>query len=114
MYLHPSIEDCRYVILQQLFAWQAVVTSQERIQSTRYQVPLFSQIVLSGWQGGLQTSVYQVGLDRPVTQTYRDILTRLPGGNKILESAYETVEITISDVKNYVDEWLRYQVMIQC
>jgi hypothetical protein len=38
MYLHPSVEDCRYVILQQLFAWQAVVTSQERIQSTRYQV----------------------------------------------------------------------------
>jgi hypothetical protein len=37
MYLHPSVEDCRYVILQQLFAWQAVVTSQERIQSTRYQ-----------------------------------------------------------------------------
>jgi dynein heavy chain 1 len=38
MYLHPSVEDCRYLILQQLFAWQAVVTSQERIQSTRYQV----------------------------------------------------------------------------
>ena len=49
MYLHPSIEDCRYVLLQQLFAWQAVVTSQERIQSTRY----------------------QVGLDRPQVQTYR-------------------------------------------
>ena len=28
MYLHPSVEDCRYVLLQQLFAWQAVVTSQ--------------------------------------------------------------------------------------
>ena len=37
MYLHPSIEDCRYTLLQELFAWQAVVTSTERIQSTRYQ-----------------------------------------------------------------------------
>ena len=36
MYLHPPIEDCRYNVLQQLFAWQAVVTSQNRIQSTRY------------------------------------------------------------------------------
>ena len=33
--LHPPIEDCRYNVLQQLFAWQAVVTSQNRIQSTR-------------------------------------------------------------------------------
>ena len=24
MYLHPSIEDCRYVLLQQLFAWQGM------------------------------------------------------------------------------------------
>jgi dynein heavy chain 1 len=46
-----------------------------------------------------------------VTQTYRDILTRLPGGNKILESAYEAVELTIASVKNYVDEWLRYQAL---
>ena len=36
MYLHPPIEDCRFNMLQQLFAWQAVVTSQNRIQSTRY------------------------------------------------------------------------------
>ena len=36
MYLHPPIKDCRNNVLQQLFAWQAVVTSQNRIQSTRY------------------------------------------------------------------------------
>ena len=46
-----------------------------------------------------------------MTQSYRDILTRLPGGNKILEMAYEAVELTISSVKNYVDEWLRYQAL---
>ena len=89
MYLHPSVEDCRYVLLQQLFAWQAVVTSQERIQSTRY----------------------QVGLDRPQIQTYRDLLTKLPAGNKILESCYESVELTIKNVNVYVDEWLRYQAL---
>ncbi len=36
MYLYPSLEDCRYSLLQQLFSWQAVVTSQKRIQSTRW------------------------------------------------------------------------------
>lgn len=35
MYLHPPIEDCWYYVLQQLLAWQAVVTSQNRIQSNR-------------------------------------------------------------------------------
>ena len=89
MYLHPSIEDCRYNILQQLFSWQAVVTSQNRIQSTRY----------------------QVGLDRPVTQTYKDLLTKLPGGPPTLERAYFVIEKTITDVKGYVEEWLRYQAL---
>jgi len=89
MYLHPSIEDCRYNILQQLFAWQAVVTSQNRIQSTRY----------------------QVGLDRPVTQTYKDLLTKLPSGSGILERSYFVIEKTIKDVKSYVEEWLRYQAL---
>ena len=32
MYLHPPIEDCRHNVLQQL------VTSQNRIQSTRYRL----------------------------------------------------------------------------
>ena len=67
----------------------AVVTSQERIQSTRY----------------------QVGLDRPQVQTYRDLLTKLPGGNESLENCYSSVEITITNVKDYVDEWLRYQAL---
>ncbi|KAB7503493.1 Dynein heavy chain, cytoplasmic [Armadillidium nasatum] len=38
MYLHPSVEEARYQIMQQLFSWQAIVTSQSRIQSTRYQL----------------------------------------------------------------------------
>lgn len=38
MYMHPAIEQARYQIMEQLFSWQAIVTSQNRIQSTRYQV----------------------------------------------------------------------------
>lgn len=87
MYIFPSLEDCRYLILQQLFSWQAVVTSQERIQSTRY----------------------QVGLDRPTVRTFRDLLTKLPGSSQILESAYRSIENILDQVSKYVDEWLRYQ-----
>ena len=31
MYLHPSIEDCRYVLLQQLFAWQGMYVPDLRL-----------------------------------------------------------------------------------
>lgn len=52
---------------------------------------------------------YQVGLDKPVSQTYRNLLTKLPGGASTLEHAYEAIENKIFEVRNYVDEWLRYQ-----
>lgn len=70
MYLYPSIEEARFQIMQQLFAWQAIVTSQTRLQSSRY----------------------QVGLDKPVSQTYRNLLTKLPNGSEFVEGAYETIE----------------------
>lgn len=62
--------------MQQLFAWQAIVTSQTRLQSSRY----------------------QVGLDRPTSQTYRNLLTKLPQGSVILEAAYEAIENKIKQV----------------
>ena len=89
MFLYPSLEDCRYQLLQELFQYQAVITSQERIQSSRY----------------------QVGLDKPTVQTYRDLLTKLPGGPAVLENAYECIETSIKSMKDYVNEWLRYQAL---
>lgn len=76
MYLYPSIEEARFQIMQQLFAWQAIVTSQQRLQSSRY----------------------QVGVDKPVTETYRKILTKLPGGTNTLENAYSAIDSKIKEV----------------
>ena len=36
MYLYPNKEDARLQIVQQLFAWQVIVTSQVQLQSFRY------------------------------------------------------------------------------
>lgn len=38
IYLNPPIEDCRYKLFQELFAWKMVILSLPRIQSQRYQV----------------------------------------------------------------------------
>uniref|UniRef100_A0A146KZ76 Dynein heavy chain, cytoplasmic n=1 Tax=Lygus hesperus TaxID=30085 RepID=A0A146KZ76_LYGHE len=85
MYLYPSIEEARFHIMQQLFSWQAVVTSQNRLQSSRY----------------------QVGLDRITSQSYRDLLTRM--SQQSLFKAYESINNRIKEVVTYIDEWLRYQ-----
>lgn len=76
MYLYPSIEEARFQIMQQMFAWQAIVTSQQRLQSSRY----------------------QVGVDKPVTETYRNILTKLPGGSLPLMNAYGAISAKIKEV----------------
>ncbi|KAI8434184.1 hypothetical protein MSG28_012298 [Choristoneura fumiferana] len=85
MYLFPSLEEARFQLMRQMFAWQAVVTSQHRLQSTRY----------------------QVGVARAQTATYRNLLTKLPGGSAPLENAYDAIEQKTSQVREYVDEWLR-------
>ncbi len=38
MYLCPSVEEARQNLLQQLFSWEAIITTQQRISSTRFQV----------------------------------------------------------------------------
>ena len=60
------------------------MTCQERIQSTRY----------------------QVGLDRPCIQTYNDLLIKLD--TEIIVGAYRCIESKLQEITTYVDEWLRY------
>ncbi|VDP11035.1 unnamed protein product [Soboliphyme baturini] len=90
MYLSPSVEEARQNLLQQLFAWEAIVCTQSRISSTRY----------------------QVGAERSNTITnYRNVLGILPEGQKCLDKAYACADDVISEVKSYVDDWLRYQAL---
>lgn len=87
MYVHPSIEEARYSLLQQFFAWQNVILTQNRIESTRY----------------------QVGLDRPAAAQYRGLLTKMDDGIKALDDAYTAVENKINQMNIYINQWLTYQ-----
>ncbi|KAG8248503.1 Cytoplasmic dynein 1 heavy chain 1, partial [Homalodisca vitripennis] len=89
MYLYPSIHEARHQLLLQMNQWQAIVTSQTRLQSSRY----------------------QVGLDRVTSQTYRNLLAKLPQGPVVLSAAYEAIEKKIKQMSQYVDEWLCYQAL---
>lgn len=81
IYLYPNLCEARVQLMQQFFAWQAVVTSQIRLQSSRY----------------------QVGLDQPTSQTYQDLLANLPSGETVLTAAFETMERKINEVINKLE-----------
>ena len=86
-YLHPQLPKSRSYLFQRLLSWQAIVNSLTRIQSPRD----------------------QVALDRPTSQTYRDLLTKIPDGPEVLAAAYTAIEGRMKEVKVYVDEWINLQ-----
>ncbi|XP_076442165.1 cytoplasmic dynein 1 heavy chain 1-like isoform X5 [Babylonia areolata] len=89
MYVNPPVEDAQYQLLQELFAWEAIITNLPRIQHSRYQV-------------GPDT-------ESEMDRTYRKVLTQLPEGSQVLDDAYGAVQKIVGDFRKYVNVWLRYQ-----
>lgn len=98
MFLSPSIEEARQNLLQQLFSWEAIITTQSRISSTRYQVSKFFLVNFRYY-----IWFFQVGLDRSsAPATYRNLLAKLPAGQIALNDVYTAVENRVNNVKAYV------------
>lgn len=57
IYLNPPIEECRYKLYQEMFAWKMVVLSLPRIQSQRYQVSLPGTLTVTPRTGPPQGSL---------------------------------------------------------
>lgn len=52
-----------------------------------------------------------MGLDRPTTQVYKNLLTKLPERHTYIKAAYKAIEMVVDEVINYVKEWLQYQAL---
>ncbi|KAK7504322.1 hypothetical protein BaRGS_00004626, partial [Batillaria attramentaria] len=91
MYVNPPVEDAQYQLLQELFAWEAIVTMLPRIQHSRYQV-------------GPDT-------ESEMDRTYRKVLTKMVESSRVLDDAYAAVQKIVGDFKKYVNVWLRYQAL---
>eukprot|EP00105_Crassostrea_gigas_P045649 XP_019929797.1 PREDICTED: cytoplasmic dynein 1 heavy chain 1 isoform X11 [Crassostrea gigas] len=89
IYVNPPVEESRVNIMQELFGWEAVITSLPRIRHSRYQVGL--------------------DVESESESTYRNVLTKLPSGQLILEDAYSAIQSVMKEFDNYVKVWLRYQ-----
>ncbi|XP_061172861.1 cytoplasmic dynein 1 heavy chain 1-like isoform X1 [Saccostrea echinata] len=89
IYVNPPVEESRVNIMQELFGWEAVITSLPRIRHSRYQVGL--------------------DVESESESTYRNVLTKLPGGQIVLEDAYSAIQAVMKEFDKYVKVWLRYQ-----
>ena len=83
IYVNPSVEEARLNLLQQLFAWENVILTLNRIESTRY----------------------QVGLNRSQPQQYRNLLKHMPDSISVLESAYETIDAKVKQMQGHIFQW---------
>ncbi|XP_022096690.1 cytoplasmic dynein 1 heavy chain 1-like isoform X2 [Acanthaster planci] len=90
MYLSPPIEEARFQLMHQLFAWQRIITGQKRLESSRYQV-------------GIEQH------ESNKTAVYRTLLAKLPEGKQVLEEPYKAIDTILKQVQEYVKEWLQYQ-----
>ncbi|GIX77251.1 dynein heavy chain, cytoplasmic [Caerostris extrusa] len=86
IYVNPSVEEARFNIMQQLFAWENVVLLQTRIQSSRYQIVQFLNLT-------------------------RNLLRKMPDGAITLEAAYQEIENKIKQMDSYVKRMARYQAL---
>lgn len=87
MHVSPSIEEARFNLLQQFFAWQNVILTLNRIESTRY----------------------QVSLEKASIGPYKNLLTKLPDGLSKIEDAYKAIQDKTNEMQLYINQWLAYQ-----
>lgn len=89
LYVAPPMNDAREQLILELYDYENVITSQKRIQHSRYQLGIESE------------SEYKT--------TFKSLLNKLPMTSKPLEDAYETIESLITEADNYVNTWLDFQ-----
>ncbi|KAJ2682626.1 dynein heavy chain, partial [Coemansia spiralis] len=125
MFLDPPLENARASWVQQLHSWLAAVCCQRRPQAARYEVAAGGG---SGGSGGGADGSDDAEYDSLVLEydpgskagaplgpghghatTYRDLLSRLPGGG--VREAYESIERMAGQAAAYVQVWLQYQAL---
>jgi dynein heavy chain 1, cytosolic len=89
LYVSPSIEDAREHLISQLHEYSSIVTTQKRIQHSRYQVTMEAE------------SEYKV--------TYKNLLNKFQNGVKLLEYAFSAIDNILMQAKEYIKVWLHFQ-----
>ena len=89
LYVMPSIEDAREHLISQLHDFSSVITTQKRIQHSRYQVSMEAE------------SEYKM--------TYKNLLNKFQTGIKLLEFAFGAMDSLLQQAQEYIKIWLHFQ-----
>ena len=89
LYVCPSIEDAREHLISQLHEFSSIITTQKRIQHSRYQVTMEAE------------SEYKM--------TYKNLLNKFQTGVKLLEFALSAIDSSLQQSQEYVKVWLQFQ-----
>lgn len=90
MNVTPSLESAHTNLVNQLFQWHGVITKQTRVIANRH-------------QSSLRQSEDNL--------TYKSCLGKMPNGEQVMYEAFKAIHAVMSRVSNYVNEWVRYQVL---
>ncbi|BHF62050.1 Cytoplasmic dynein 1 heavy chain 1 [Sparganum proliferum] len=91
MHLYPSIEVATQDLFNELASWQNIILNLPRIQHSRYQV-------------GLNTEVESQKL-------YRNLISTLCADSDILMLAHEEIRNLMDETEEYVKTWTSYQTL---
>uniref|UniRef100_A0A0X3P013 Dynein heavy chain, cytoplasmic n=1 Tax=Schistocephalus solidus TaxID=70667 RepID=A0A0X3P013_SCHSO len=91
MHLYPSIEVATQDLFNELASWQNIILNLPRIQHSRYQV-------------GLNTEVESRKL-------YRNLISTLCADSDILMLAHEEIRNLMDETEEYVKTWTSYQTL---
>lgn len=89
LYVCPSIEDAREHLISQLYEFASIVTTQKRIQHSRFQVTMEAE------------SEYKM--------TYKNLLNKFSNGIRLLEFAFASINRSLHQSQEYIKVWLQFQ-----
>jgi dynein heavy chain 1, cytosolic len=89
LYISPSVEDAREHLISQLNEYSSIITTQKRIQHSRYHVSMEAE------------SEYKV--------TYKNLLNKFQSGIKLLRYSFGAIDNLLSKANDYVKIWLHFQ-----
>jgi len=92
LFASPSIEDVRSYVFNQLYEYTSVLTGLKRIEHSRYQVTMSAA-------------------HSDFKSTYQNLLTYSTYTVQLMEYTVASIDDLLNQVREYINEWLQFQVI---
>lgn len=91
LFIYPTIEDVRSHLFTQLYEYLSIITSQQRILHSRYQVTIETR--------------------SKINSTFINLIYKSNVTLKFLEKIFTSINNIINEISKYIDMWFQYQAV---